>query len=66
MAVDKAVLENPNTIVQSEIHVLDNGRTPEAIIKAKAGFIITNDLGELYVKSTNETLATGWKKATLT
>lgn len=66
MAVDKKVLQDPNTIIQSEIHVLQNGLSPENRIKAKAGFIVTNDKGELYVKQTNETLETGWKKATLT
>lgn len=64
MPVDKKVLQDPMTIVQSEIHTLPSATSPEGNLKMKAGSIVTNQVGKLYVKSTDESLATGWVEKT--
>lgn len=40
--------------------------TPESVIYAPIGYVLTTNNGKLWVKTTDESVATGWKQATLT
>ena len=40
--------------------------SPEGVVYGYVGAVVTDDAGNLYVKSTDATVATGWRTATLT
>lgn len=60
MATSVKELDRP--AFQTEIHRLS--ASPEGVLKAPAGFITVDEAGNIYVKTTDETLNTGWKTVT--
>ena len=49
--------------VQSDIRIID--QTPQNLIKAPVGYILPDTEGNVWVKTTPATVATGWLKMTL-
>ena len=51
-------------VVQSEIRQITG--SPQGVIYAPYGYLVTDDAGNVYVKQSDAEVNTGWKKLTFT